>query len=165
MKVDISELLRVNGASIELGFVEAPPVNEPVEGCLLDGGLSFSGRLTSVNDIIQLEGVLKAAYKSECYRCLKTVKRAVEFEINESFTENADAEQSGMYCFEGKVLDISKAFNDNIILNLPMKILCSDDCRGLCMKCGANLNEAQCGCSKDDIGPRLEDLNKYFDKE
>ncbi|MEN6313655.1 MAG: DUF177 domain-containing protein [Clostridiaceae bacterium] len=165
MKVNISDILRVNGASIELDFVEAPPVNEPAEGYLLDGELSFSGRLTNVNGIIQLKGVLKAVYKSECYRCLKTVKKALELEIDESFTGNADTEESGMYCFEGKVLDIGKAFNDNIILNLPMKILCSDDCKGLCMKCGTNLNEVQCGCSKDDIEPRLEDLNKYFDKE
>lgn len=165
MKVNISDILRVNGASMELDFTEAPPENEPVEGYLLDGRLSFSGGLTNVNGMIKLEGVLKAAYKSDCYRCLKTVNKAMELKINEAFMQNADAEQSGMYSFEGKVLDISKAFSDNIILNLPMKILCSEDCRGLCVKCGANLNEVQCGCSKDDIEPRLEDLNKYFDKE
>jgi len=163
MKVNISDILRVNGASIELDFKEAPPENKPLEGYLLDGDLSFSGSLTNVNGIMQLDGRLNVVYNSECYRCLKTVKKVLELIIEESFINSDDAEQSNMYRFEGKVLDISKAFNDNIILNLPMKVLCSDDCKGLCINCGANLNEVRCGCSKDDIEPRLEGLNKYYD--
>ena len=163
MKVNISDIIRVNGALMELDFVEAPPETKPVEGYLLDDRLSFSGTLTNINDIIQLDGCLKVDYNCECYRCLRTVKKTLELKIVERFANSADAEQSNMYHFEGKVLDIGKVFNDNIILNLPMKILCSDDCKGLCIKCGANLNKEQCGCKKDDIEPRLEDLNKYFD--
>lgn len=148
---------------MELDFEEAPTEREPAEGCLLDGDITFSGTLTNTNGILQLDGHLNTAYSSECYRCLCAVRKVMELKIKESFINSADAEQSNMYPFEGKVLDISKALNDNIILNLPMKQLCSNDCKGLCIKCGANLNEVQCGCSEDDTDPRMEGLNKYFD--
>lgn len=163
MKVNISDIIRVNGASIELNFEEEPTEKELDEGCLLDGKLSFDGKLTNKNGILQLDGRLKAGYSTECYRCLSAVSEVLELDINESFINSADAKQTDLYPFEGKVLDISKALNDNIILNLPMKQLCSNDCKGLCRKCGANLNEVQCGCDKDDIDPRMEGLNKYFD--
>lgn len=148
---------------MELDFEEVPSETELAEGCLLDGKLSFVGTLTNTNGILQLDGRLKAVYSSECYRCLVTVSKVLELKIKESFISSAEAELADMYPFEGKVLDISKALNDNIILNLPMKQLCSNDCKGLCSKCGANLNEAGCSCSKDDIDPRMEGLNKYFD--
>jgi len=84
--------------------------------------------------------------------------------VKENFSSSTDAEQNDMYPSEGKKLDISRALNDNIILNLPMKHLCSEQCRGLCSKCGANLNEVQCGCSDDSIDPRMEGLSKFFER-
>jgi uncharacterized protein len=163
MKVDISDIIRVNGASMKLDIEEAPPERELAEDCFLDGNLFFTGMLTNANDILHLDGRLKINYRSECYRCLGTLSKALELKIDENFINSENAEQTDMYPFEGKILDIGKALRDNIILNLPMKQLCSNDCRGICNKCGANLNEVQCGCSDDNIDPRMEGLNRYFD--
>jgi uncharacterized protein len=162
MKVDLSDIIRVNGASKELDFEEEPSEREPAEGCLLDGKLSFTGTLTNTNGILQLKGRLKAAYSSECFRCLGEVKKDMDLRINENFINSGEDEQPDMYTFEGKMLDIGKALNDNIILNLPMKQLCSDDCKGLCGSCGTNLNETQCNCGSNDMDPRMEGLVKYF---
>ena len=148
---------------MELAFEELPSERELIEGCLLEGKLSFVGTLTNTNGILQLDGRLNAAYSSECYRCLEAVNKVLDLKIKENFINSADSEQAEMYSFEGKVLDIGKALNDNIILNLPMKQLCSEDCKGICRNCGGNLNEVQCGCMEDDIDPRMEGLNKYFD--
>ncbi len=163
MKVDLSDIIRINGASKELDFEEEPSEMEPAEGCLLDGKLSFIGTLTNTNGILQLNGRLKAVYSSECYRCLGAVKKEMNLKINENFINSGEDEQSDMYAFEGKNLDIGKALNDNIILNLPMKQLCSNDCKGLCITCGANLNETQCNCNNHEIDSRMEGLGKYFE--
>ncbi len=163
MMVNISDIVRVNGASVELDFKEAPSDKEPAQGCLLDEKLSFTGTLTNSNGILQLDGHLKAVYRSECYRCLGAVSKVMALKIKENFINSADADETDMYPFEGKELDIGKVLNDNIILSLPMTQLCSNDCKGLCNECGANLNEVQCGCSEDDVDPRMENLNKYFD--
>ena len=163
MKVNVSDIIRFNGASMELDFEEAPSERELADGCFLDGMISFVGTLTNTNGILQLDGRLNAVYSSECFRCLCTVSKVLGLKVKESFINSANVEQSDMYPFEGKTLDISKALNDNIILNLPMKQLCSNDCKGLCTKCGTNLNEVQCSCSEDDMDSSMESLNKYFD--
>ena len=164
MKVDISDILTVNGASARIDWTGEPPEREPVEGCIIDGDISFSGTLTNNNGILHLDGWLEAAYKSACYRCLGEVRGTLRLRVKENFSSSTDAEQNDMYPSEGKKLDISRALNDNIILNLPMKHLCSEQCRGLCSKCGANLNEVQCGCSDDSIDPRMEGLSKFFER-
>lgn len=163
MKVDLSDIVRVNGASMKIEFTEGPLEREPVHGCLLNGDTTFYGTLTNNNGILHLDGRLKTDYSSECYRCLNTVGRTLEVRIKEDFINSSDAGMTDMYPFEGKTLDISKALNDNIILNLPMKHLCSEQCKGLCSKCGANRNEVQCGCGDDVTDPRLEGLNKFFE--
>ncbi len=164
MKVDISDIIRINGSSMKIEFIEEPPEREPAEGCIIDGDISFSGTLTNNNGILHLDGHIDASYRSECYRCLSEVKTALALKIKEDFINSADVGDTDMYPFEGKILDISRALNDNIILNLPMKHLCSDQCRGLCSKCGGNLNEVQCGCVDDTIDPRMEGLNKFFEQ-
>lgn len=162
MKVDISDILRVNGASMKLEFSEEPAEKEPVKGFILNGDLSFSGTLTNYNGIITLEGYLKASYIGECYRCLCMTGKTLEIKIKEDFAGSEHEGQTDMYSIERKVLDIDKVFYDNIVLSLPMKHLCSEQCKGLCGRCGANLNEEQCGCGEEAVDPRLEGLSGFF---
>ncbi|MGI6669534.1 MAG: YceD family protein [Acetivibrionales bacterium] len=160
MKVDISDILRVDGSSMELDFSEEPAVKEPVAGFMLNDDLSFSGTLTNNNGIITLEGYLKASYTGECYRCLRMTGKKLKIKIKEDYTGNTHEDQPDIYCFERKMLDIDKAFYDNIVLSLPMKHLCSEQCKGLCGRCGANLNEKQCACDEEEaVDPRMEGLS------
>ncbi|MGE5613517.1 MAG: YceD family protein [Bacillota bacterium] len=164
MKVDISDILMVNGASMKLDFSEEPEEKEPVAGFILDSDLSFSGTLTNYNGIITLEGYLKTSYIGECYRCLRMTGRTLEIKIKEDYTGNVPEGEVDIYCFERKILDIGKAFYDNIILSLPMKHLCSEQCKGLCGRCGANLNEGQCGCGEEKaVDPRMEGLSAFLE--
>ena len=162
MKVDVSDIVGNNGASMGISIEEEPPEREPVKGYYLDGKLLFKGTITNRDNILLLDGNLKTTYKSECYRCLKPVGGALDIVVKENFTNSDDAEQNDMYYFNGKILDIGKALIDNIILNLPMKQLCSADCKGLCSKCGGNLNDSICDCSNDEIDPRMEGLKDFF---
>lgn len=164
MKVDIADITRVNGASMKLEFEEAPPVKEPVEGYVLDERVGFEGTLTNINGMLELVGRLKTGYTTVCYRCLKTIEGQLDIRLRESFVnEKQGADEIDAYTFEGKLLDTDKVFADNIVLNLPMKQICDAECKGLCQKCGINLNEAACSCSEDSTNPQLEALNKFFD--
>jgi uncharacterized protein len=163
MKVDITDITRVNGASTRVEFEEAAPVGEPVAGYVLNTPVSFEGTLTNVNGILELDGRLKVGYRTECYRCLKAVEGQLDIRVRESFVNGKqDAEEIDAYAFEGKLLDMGKAIEDNIVLNLPMKQVCAEDCRGLCRSCGADLNETTCGCGEDPINPQMEVLSKFF---
>lgn len=58
-------------------------------------------------------------------------------------------EEDDSYVYEGDTIDLDRIANEALLLNLPSKLLCREDCRGLCPKCGKNLNEGDCDCSED----------------
>ncbi|MCL6560327.1 MAG: DUF177 domain-containing protein, partial [Firmicutes bacterium] len=66
--------------------------------------------------------------------------------------------------FHGDVLDVTPEVLKSIILALPMKAVCREECPGLCPGCGRNLNEGRCGCVNEDIDPRLSVLKDFFKK-
>jgi uncharacterized protein len=63
---------------------------------------------------------------------------------------------------DAKELDITDDIRDTLLLALPMKMLCTEDCRGLCAGCGANLNEEPCRCAASGADPRWEALRKLL---
>ena len=102
MKVDISDILTISGAGMEIDWTGAPPEREPADGFVIDSDISFSGTLTNNNGILHLDGWLEAVYKSACYRCLGEIGGALRLRIKENFSGSTDAEQNDMYPFEGK---------------------------------------------------------------
>ena len=62
-----------------------------------------------------------------------------------------------------RTLDLDELLRSDILLELPYKYLCSEDCKGLCASCGKNLNEGPCGCNLHQVDPRLEVLKKLID--
>mgnify|MGYP001091754997 FL=1 len=63
------------------------------------------------------------------------------------------------------VLDLEELARTDILLELPTKVLCSEDCKGLCSQCGKNLNEGECSCEKKQIDPRLAILSQLLDQD
>ena len=61
-----------------------------------------------------------------------------------------------------KEIDITKAVQDIFVMSRPIKLVCRDSCKGLCVNCGTNLNHKQCQCKSDDIDPRLEKLKSLL---
>jgi uncharacterized protein len=83
--------------------------------------------------------------------------------IEEKFTTNDKANKDDDLIFiNSDTLDITEIIENNIILTLPIKRLCKEDCKGLCHKCGTNLNFSTCHCNDDDIDPRLAKLKDLF---
>ncbi|MBI5187527.1 MAG: DUF177 domain-containing protein, partial [Nitrospirae bacterium] len=65
--------------------------------------------------------------------------------------------------YSGEELELLDLIKEQVMLNLPMKPLCSDSCKGICPQCGTDLNEGNCGCSREDIDPRLEVLKRLLE--
>ena len=59
-------------------------------------------------------------------------------------------------------IELDRIVREDIILDLPSKLLCGDDCKGLCPICGRNLNEGDCGCLRAEADPRLAALSEFF---
>ncbi len=105
--------------------------------------VKVSGRvtLTGVHDAY-VEGEVVFVLSGECTKCLKDAKRdfSVEF-AEEVFQDNPDG-----YSVVNDKIDLSKIVIDAILINMPLTLLCKDDCKGLCLGCGVNLNDEECKC-------------------
>lgn len=109
-----------------------------------------------------LYGNIAYEYIENCARCLKEFNNKVIGVLNGRIVERSskneeDIEEDVIY-YEGEDLDLTKYVKNTIILSMPMKSLCNENCKGLCPKCGKNLNGGKCDCVIEDIDPRLAKL-------
>jgi len=163
MRVDISNIVKSNGASMDLEFHEGLDGMETIsEDHVFGNNFEFIGKLANTDGILRLTGRLKAEYSTVCYRCLKPLNGVLDLPIGEIFEKHRGRDDDEVYVYADDSLDIDKPLRDNIILSLPMKRLCSEECKGLCPKCGKDLNLGECNCGDDDADPRMKSLNDYF---
>lgn len=126
--------------------------------------LRYQGR-----DLV-LSGSLLVPFEMVCSRCLKNYnadktvcidsifrEKAEEVEIEEGLDESSP----DLSLYESDRIDIFPLIRDQIYLSIPMKPLCSEDCKGVCPKCGVDRNGEACNCVCDNIDPRLEMLKSF----
>ena len=141
------------------------------EALLADSGpVSVHGRLHAVKaeGEVLVTGSLKAEAELECSRCLKAFRRDISISFDvcyhpvEQLTgedrHEIAADELEMDFYAGDELDITNLLIEQVALNVPMKPLCSDSCRGLCPNCGADLNMGNCACSINHHDARFEKL-------
>lgn len=104
-----------------------------------------------------------------CDRCLKEVpvKVMLDFERNFVSAEGKapDEDEENQDVQDGSQLDIEALVNSEILMNLPDKVLCRPDCKGICKQCGQNLNEGECGCDDFVPDPRMAAIRDIFNAE
>jgi len=163
MKIDVSDILKDNGASMDLETEEILDVSGLEDtGIELDSPISFKGRVVNINGILELTGRLKTRYGAQCYRCLKDMELGMDVKIEECFVKEQSGRDNDSYLYEGNYIDLDKPLKDNILLNLPMKHVCEENCKGICPICGCDLNTGQCDCREDTTDLRLEALKDFF---
>ncbi len=125
--------------------------------------VSFKGTMTLKSGLYNLSGVCSGEFSLLCGSCTDEVTYPYTIEVDEFFTNSLiDEEDSDIIYFKGFEVDVIPAIFTNIILNIPMNVLCSDECKGLCPYCGTNRNNSSCNCEKP-IDPRFDLLNSFFD--
>ena len=134
-------------------------------------GLCVKGKITNNTKSLHLRAKVTGDVVVRCARCLKEMKESVDFDISEILVRE-DAENTSpdddVVVFSGHTLDIDDIVINNFLMNISAKFLCKDDCKGLCPKCGKDLNESECNCSDDEIDPRwaaLAEIMKNSDTE
>jgi uncharacterized protein len=165
MKVDISDILKVNGASLDVDREEVlKGFDELEDDFVIDMPVKLKCRFTNMGDIVKMDGRLKVDYLVKCSRCLKDVRSSLEVDLEEEFAREGQIEDEDCYVYSDKVVLLDKVLKDNIILNLPTRHMCRVDCKGLCPKCGAELNTKRCSCNEEEMDPRMEALKNFFNK-
>ena len=119
------------------------------------------------------QGGVKSVLTLECARCLSQYDAEIEGQVDfiicseaqlaEHREEAIDNEDYAFLDSTGQVADISDIVRQSVLLTLPMKPICSEDCQGLCSSCGRNLNDGSCDCKNEEIDERwaaLKDLTR-----
>ncbi len=133
--------------------------------------VKVSGLLRSEGERVEVEGHIEGAVDCECVRCLKPVRFEAEFPFRdvfvtvERFESGVEAEVGGdeldVSVFDGERLDLADVAREQILLFLPEQIFCSEGCRGLCPKCGTDLNLKNCDCAEPETDPRWAGLKDF----
>jgi uncharacterized protein len=120
---------------------------------------------------VLVDGSVKISVALKCGRCLKEALLPLDIAFKEEYIPAEDiigeSEQElsdrdlDLGFYSNDELDIKEIVKEQVLLSVPMKPLCRDDCRGLCPVCGKDLNEGACKCRKEEIDPRLAPLAKF----
>lgn len=139
----------------ELGDVTAFPWSR--HDITISGEFRFDGQHYVVVGTITTKG------EYECSRCLTNTNYTHTVPFEETFGVGADSED--ITPFDGETIDLAEPIRETLIINEPSQVLCQDDCKGLCVHCGANKNVSPCSCESFVVDPRLAVLQGLFDKE
>ncbi len=166
MLLGLSQIMDRPGESIpfsvsvdlsDLQYGVSFPVSEPVLA---------SGEVRNTADVLVMKGSIKTCLHATCDRCAGSFTRDVEIPIDVVLvTEfaNEDNEDERVFSLVGDSADLEEIVRTVFVLNLDSRMICKPDCKGLCFRCGKNLNDGPCGCQKEP-DPRFAALRQLLDK-
>ena len=151
--IDLTESFANAGSSVafqrevHLSDDLLPYPNAKLDKVILDFDVTF------VKPDVTIEGTITCVVDGYCDRCLRSVASSISFPIQQTFYLEGTEDEFADYVYSGSKLDATKAVCDEILLSLPSSLLCEQECKGLCPKCGVNLNEQQCDCDTTRENP------------
>ena len=161
--IDISSLL-AGEKRIDIDN-DLPLSDDLIERIRFSCPVKVSGYIENLSGYMRLYADIAVKYKAECARCLKELDCSITFDLEKTVTaagtlENEDADEVVLdyIIVENAALDLTDVVEQELLLGFPLRELCSEDCRGLCPKCGKNLNCGDCECKNEDRDPRWDKL-------
>ncbi len=166
MKIDLRSLLAGEIRTLPLSFTLERKKEEenslsPLYEIDFPTPLAVNGEIVNNAGYIRLTLTLSLTYRAACARCLSEVNETLTFTVERTVItpkEAADIDEEALDEYlvtEDGFLDTEELIEDTLLLHFPSKMLCRADCKGLCPRCGKNLNEGDCGCKSSTPDPRL----------
>ena len=166
MLLGLSKIIDSPGASVpfstsvdlsDLRYGNSFPVTEPVVA---------QGQVRNTAGVLVMTGSIETCIHGTCDRCASDFDREVSFPIDVVLVtelSNEENEDEWVFPLEGDSADLDDIVRTVFVLNLDSKLLCKEDCAGLCHRCGKNLNDGPCNCQKE-LDPRFAALKQLLDK-
>ena len=147
---------------------ELNPVDEQVS---LTGPAAVKGTVRLSGNEVIVKGHVETRAQVECGRCLKPVELPVNADFALEYITGADYESSSnaalseeelsVSVFDGNAIDVDEIVKEQILLALPARTLCREDCKGICPECGIDRNTGECNCTPTEIDPRWAALKDF----
>ena len=169
MQVDLHDILKIDGKKMQINaelemdqfhgtFGDYPIIRKsPVSLEIMNKG----------ERNLQIKGSAEVVLAIPCDRCLEEVDTPIPLDFEKEVDMKLDEEEriqalDEQYFIEGYNLDVDKLVCSEILVSWPSKVLCKEDCKGLCSQCGANKNVENCSCLDYDVDVRLAKLRELF---
>ena len=165
--IDISPILEGSADKIDFSFEFGVPDEAAWDGVEFPEPVRVEGKVTDTGGYIRLECRADVRYQALCARCMRPVGGVLplEWEKDVAAAGTLMNEDTDDYVIaENGRVELIAPLAEQIILEFPSRVLCSPDCKGLCPRCGADLNEGKCSCPEKEIDPRLAILAKIRDQ-
>ena len=132
--------------------------------------MKVKGEITNTAGYMRMQLTASVNYQAECARCLRPLGGEFTLDLEKTVAprnllSDLDEDKLDDYAIiEDGFLDMDEPLMCELEMAFPIRFLCKDDCKGLCPKCGKDLNEGECGCNTKEIDPRLAPLQKLLDE-
>lgn len=139
----------------DLQFGGSYPVTEAVRA---------QGSVRNTAGVLLLQATLETTLHGNCDRCAAEFEREISYQVQAVLTrelENEDEADEWTFLLEDDKADLDDILTTAFVLNMDSKLLCKPDCKGLCFRCGKNLNDGTCGC-RPESDPRLAVLGQLL---
>ena len=154
------------------GEVSVDGINDYLDEFKIVEPIIYKGNIYRVDGTYLINSDISYKYESKCARCfdstikeVKTSFSAKLIDYGKQYDGNDDVDDEDIIYYNKGLLDLDKYILMEVASSLPMKTLCNEDCKGLCPKCGIDLNKETCDCQDDYLDPRLEKLKDFFQQE
>lgn len=126
-----------------------------------DGDVAVEGSYVVSGDNVYVDSIVNYSIVFKCARCLTDVKKEFSIKCSASFYLEGEEQEEGYYPYNNNLVDMTEPVLQEIILNLPSRVLCKEDCKGLCPVCGTNLNERSCDCENQQNSEYITPNNPF----
>jgi uncharacterized protein len=143
------------------------------ERAQLAGPIEVSGRITRSPEKVRAKGTVRGSVQVECDRCLREIELPINLEFDLEYVTEGEynrlqaaellEEDLTLSVFDGEVIDIDEMVREQVLLAVPSQVLCDENCKGLCEKCGSNRNLVECRCETREMDPRWAELKKLME--
>ena len=174
MKLDLRPLLA--GDRLLTFDYELPLDIDPEDTSSFLYGVSFpspmkvKGEITNTAGYMRMKLSISVDYQAECARCLAPVCGCFSLNLEKTVAprnllSDLDEDKLDDYAIiEDGFLEMDELLREQLEMEFPSRFLCKEDCKGLCSRCGRNLNEGECDCLSNEIDPRMEPLRKLLEQ-
>jgi uncharacterized protein len=177
MKIELKR--KAEDFSQKLNLEESPEALElEAEGATFEKQIRVELWVNQSQDQVICRGKARTSVKLECSRCLTEYDQKISSDLDfvidlrenlssGSIGDGMKSEEEGYFVADSSAtfFEIDDLVRDALILSLPLKPLCSEDCKGLCPICGTDLNRSQCDCVKEKTDPRWDQLKGLLKKK
>ena len=171
MLIDLSDILSLEGKT---QVIEAPVSMDSFKSRLGEFTITEKEpvQLTITNTgekVLHLEAKGNLTIAIPCDRCLKDVPTTFSFEMEKNIDMRSTEEDrikdlDEINYVTGCSLDVEQLVHNEILIRWPLRVLCKEDCKGICSHCGKDLNEGPCSCEQENLDPRMAAIRDIFSK-